>query len=126
MSVPERYPYLQMVDMQNAAELADPLVEIREVVESFRTYRLVLPGWNAILSQAMDALSKLGPPAEAEVPFLGLLTNLRVLLAKGLNGAPRIVDEVAQQVANALEQTRVPGIPAPEDDDWSFDAASAS
>lgn len=112
--------------MQNAAELADPLVEIRDVVESFRTYRLVLPDWDTVLGRAMAALSGLRPPAEAEALFAGLLPNLRLLMAEGLGRAPHVVDEVAQQVASALKQAKVPGIPAPEDDDWSFDPASAS
>jgi hypothetical protein len=126
MSVPERYRYLQVVEMQNAAELADPLVEIRDVVESFRTSHLVLPDWDTVLGQAMAALSGLGSSAETEALFAVLLPNLRLLMAEGLGGAPQIVDEVAQQVADALAQTRVPGIPAPEDDDWSFEAANAS
>jgi hypothetical protein len=54
------------------------------------------------------------------------MRNAAELTAEGLRGAPHIVDEVAQQVASVLKQTRVPGIPAPEDDDWSFDAANAS
>jgi hypothetical protein len=112
--------------MQNAAELADPLVEIRDVVESFRTCRLLLPDWDTVLGQAVAALSRFGPSAEAEALFSGLLPNLRLLMAEGLRSAPQIVDEVAQQVASALKQTKVPGIPAPEDEDWSFDAASAS
>lgn len=126
MSVPEKYRSLQVVEMQKAAELADPLVEIRDVVESFRTYHLVLPDWDTVLGQAMAALSGLEPSAQAEALFARLLPNLRLLMAEGLSGAPHVVDEVAQQVANALKQTKVPGIPAPEDDDWSFDAASAS
>jgi hypothetical protein len=112
--------------MQNAAELADPLVEIRDIVESFRTYSLVLPDWDTILGRAMATLSGLGASAEAEALFAGLLPNLRLLVAEGLRGAPHIVDQVAQQVESALKQTKVPGIPAPEDDDWSFGAASAS
>lgn len=112
--------------MQNAAELADPLVDIRDVLESFRTSHLVLSEWDEVLAQAVASLSRFQPPGEVEELLPGLLPNLRLLLAEGLPDVPHVVDEVAQQVAGVLEQTRVPGIPTPEDDDWSFSATTAS
>jgi hypothetical protein len=115
-----------VVKMQDAAKLAEPLVDVRDVVESFRTGQLVLPEWETILGQAVASLSQLQPSGEIEALLPGLLPKLRLLLAEGLPDAPRVVDEVAIQVAGVLEQTRVPGIPAPQDDDWSFSEASAS
>ena len=112
--------------MQNAAKLAEPLVDVRDVVESFRTGHLVLPDWDTVLSQAVASLSELQPSGEVEALLPGLLPKLRQLLAVGLPDVPRVVDEVALQVAVVLERTRVPGIPTPEDDDWAFGEASAS
>lgn len=109
--------------MQSAADLADPLVDVRDVVESFRASQLVLPEWHKILDQAVASLNQVQSSVETEALLRGLLPNLRLLLAKGLPGVPEVVDEVAQQVAGVLGETRVPGIPVPADDDWSFRTA---
>lgn len=112
--------------MQNAAELADSLVDVRDVVESFRTHHLILPGWDKTLGRAVTTLSQLQLSGEVEALLPGLLPNLRLLTTAGLHNMPDVVDDVAEQVASILEQARVPGIPVPEDDDWSFRPASAS
>src|SRR5205823_12045002 len=117
---------VQVVEMEHAADLADPLVDVRDVVESFRSSHLTLPDWDQTLRRVVTALSQLPPQAQVDVLLPGLVSNLRLLLTAGLENVPQVVDIVAAQVAAALEQTRVPGIPAPEDDDWSFGEANAS
>jgi hypothetical protein len=112
--------------MEYVADLADPLVDIRDVVESFRSSHLTLPDWDQTLQRVVTALSQLPPQAQVDVVLPSLIPNLRLLLTAGLDNVPQVVDMVAAQVAAALEQTRVPGIPAPEDDDWSFAEANAS
>jgi hypothetical protein len=112
--------------MEYVADLADPLVDIRDVVESFRSSHLTLPDWDQILRRVVTALSQLPPQAQVDVVLPSLVPNLRLLLTAGLDNVPQVVDMVAAQVAAALEQTRVPGIPAPEDDDWSFAETNAS
>ena len=112
--------------MEHAADLADPLVDVRDVVESFRSNHLTLLDWDQTLRRVVTALSQLPPQAQVDVLLPGLVSNLRLLLTAGLENVPQVVDMVAAQVAAALEQTRVPGIPAPEDDDWSFGEANAS
>lgn len=112
--------------MEHAADLADPLVDVRNVVESFRSSHLTLPDWDQTLRRVLTALSQLPPQAQVDVLLPGLVSNLGLLLTAGLENVPQVVDIVAAQVATALEQTRVPGIPAPEDDDWSFGEANAS
>jgi hypothetical protein len=115
-----------VVEMEYVADLADPLVDIRDVVESFRSSHLTLPDWDQTLRRVVTALSQLPPQAQVDVVLPGLVPNLRLLLTAGLDSVPQVVDMVAAQVAVALEQTRVPGIPAPEDDDWSFAETNAS
>jgi len=44
--------------MQYAADLADPLVDIRDVVESFRSSHLTLPDWDEILRQPQKGVGK--------------------------------------------------------------------
>lgn len=112
--------------MEHAADLADPLVDVRDVVESFRSSHVTLPDWDQTLRRVVATLSRLPPQAQVDVLLPGLASNLRLLLTAGLDKVPQVVEMVAVQVAAALEQTRVPGIPLPEDDDWSFGEANSS
>jgi hypothetical protein len=116
---------VEAVEMQYAADRADPLLDVRNVVESFRSYRVTPPGWDETLRHAVAALSRLQALTEVSVLLTGLLPDLDLLLAGGLDRSPQVVDKVATQVATFLEETTIPG-PAPEDDDWSFGEASAS
>ncbi len=111
--------------MQYAADFADPLLEVRDVVESFRTYHVTPPDWDETLRRAIDALSRLQALARVTVLPAGLLPDLDLLLTDGLDGSPQVVDKVATQVADVLGETTIPG-PTPADDDWSFGEASAS
>lgn len=107
------------VEMQYAADLADPLLDIRDVVESFRSYQVILPGWDETLRRAVAALTRLLPQVQVDALRPGLLSDLGALLAAGLDRSPSLVDKIAIQVANILDETPIPGIPGP-DDDWSF------
>jgi hypothetical protein len=117
---------VQVVEMEYVANLADPLVDVRDVVESFRSSHVTLPNWDQTLQRVVATLSQLPPQAQVDVVLPGLVPNLRLLLTAGLDSLPQVVDVVADQVAAALERTRVPGIPAPGDDDWSFGETTVS
>lgn len=112
--------------MQHRADLADPLVDIRDVVESFRAYHLTVPGWDETLRRAIATLGRISPPDQVDAALPGLLSNLRTLLDNGPGNVPRVVDQVADQVAAVLADTRIPGIPAPADSEWAFSRPNAS
>jgi hypothetical protein len=114
-----------VVKMQYAADLADPLLDVRDVVESFRSYHVTAPDWDETLRHAIAALSQLRALAQVNVLLAELLPDLDLLLSNGLDNSPQLVEKVATQVAHVLEGTTIPG-PTPEDDDWSFGEASAS
>jgi hypothetical protein len=111
--------------MQYAADLAEPLLEVRDVVESFRSYHITPPDWDETLHHAIVALRRLQALTQVNVLPAGLLLDLDLLLTDGLDGSPQVVAKVATQVAVVLEETMIPG-PTPRDDDWSFGEASAS
>jgi hypothetical protein len=111
--------------MQYAEDLADPLLDVRNVVESFRSYHVTPPHWDEALRHAIDALSRLPAQAQVSVLLPGLLPSLGLLLSEGLANSPQVVDRVATQVANILEETTISG-PTMDDDDWSFGEPSAS
>lgn len=111
--------------MQYAADLADPLLDVRNVVESFRSYHITPPDWDEALRHAIVALSRLQALVQADIGLQGLLPDLHLLLTGGLDHSPQVVEKVATQVANILDETTIPG-PALEDEDWSFGEANAS
>jgi hypothetical protein len=114
-----------VVEMQYGADLAEPLLEVRDVVETFRSYQITPPDWDESLRHATAALRRLQALAEVNVLPAGLVPDLDLLLADGLDSSPQIVAKVATQVAVVLAETMIPG-PTSLDDDWSFGEASAS
>lgn len=115
---------LWVVEMY-AADLADPLLDVRNVVESFRSYHVTPPGWDETLRDAIAALSRLRAPDQVSTVLSALLPALELLLTDGLDSSPLVVEKVATHVVSILKETKIPG-PSPEDDDWSFGEASAS
>jgi hypothetical protein len=115
-----------MVKMQYDAELADPLVEVRDVVESYRCCGVTPTDWDQALGQAIAALGQLPQEAGLETRLPDLVPHLRVLLTEGLESVPQVVDEVAAQVAVVLSQAHIPGIPRPDEDDWGFGEPTVS
>ena len=101
-------------------ELADPLVEVRDVAESYRVHEVVLPEWKATIEAAVRALSELPPDAGVDVRLPGLLPLLRTLIDRGISREPATVEAVARQVAEALSRIELPGVPSPHEDDWAF------
>jgi hypothetical protein len=115
-----------MVQMQYDARLADPLDDVRDVVESYRCCGVMPADWHRTLGEAVAALDQLPQEAEVDALLPDLIPHLRILLTQGLDGAPQVVSEVADQVAAALSRTRIPGIPRPEEGDWGFDEPNVS
>jgi hypothetical protein len=110
--------------MQYSAELAGPLADVRDVVESFRAWQVTVPGWDASLDRAVAVIAGIAVQADPGGMFQGLVLDLRLLQERGLDDQPQVVNRVADLVAGALVQARVPGIPRPSDEDWSFGEAS--
>jgi hypothetical protein len=102
------------------AELADPLVDIRDIVETYRRYKLSPPEWADSLAAAVAALDRLPPDLRASAGTAELVALLRLLLARGLQSQAEVLDQVADRVAELLRQTHIPGIPRPEDQHWEF------
>jgi hypothetical protein len=115
-----------MVKVHYDTELADPLVEVRDVVESFRCCGVTPMDWRQVLGQAVTTLAQLPQEAGVERRLPDLLPHLQTLLTIGLGGAPKVLEEVAAQVATVLQQARIPGIPRPEEEDWSFNQPNVS
>lgn len=107
--------------MQVGAEVADPIVDVRDVVETFRRHGLLTPDWRHLLTSAADALEQLpGSARSADVDRL--IPRVRWLLQHGLAQGDPVLEDVSTVAERMLRQTRVPGIPQPEDEHWGFAA----
>lgn len=68
-----------MVTMQCGAELADPLVDVRDVVESFRSFGVTPADWDLTLGNALTALDQLPPEETLNVILVDLVPRIRTL-----------------------------------------------
>ncbi|MGB6162785.1 MAG: hypothetical protein WCF33_00485 [Pseudonocardiaceae bacterium] len=106
--------------MTDTAELAAPLGDIRDVLETYRTHQVLLENWAAVLSNAARSLEQASATVVAAAAAADLSAQLRMLLANGLPANTETVNKVADEAQRILSQTRIPGIPRPEDEHWAF------
>ena len=104
--------------MQQAA-LFGPIVEVRDVVESFLHDQVLVASWRQRLAEASRQFIELGSdPHDMEVAELG--GRVGILAELGLEEEPTLARSIASDVARLLDEVHVPGLPRPEDEDWSF------
>ncbi|MBV9141257.1 MAG: hypothetical protein JO115_10120 [Pseudonocardiales bacterium] len=106
--------------MSDATDVAGPLIDIRDVLETFRRHQILIADWAAVLSNAAKALDQVSADVVAPSALIQLAAQLRMLLANGLPADAETVDRVADETQRLLSQTRIPGIPRPEDEHWEF------
>ncbi|MEV7092970.1 hypothetical protein AB0M80_08975 [Amycolatopsis sp. NPDC051045] len=100
------------------AALYGPIVEARDVVESYLRNRVVVAGWRLKLSEASRQFVALGEEAlDADMKALGGRIDL---LAKSDLTETDLARTVSADLERLLVEVRVPGLPKPEDDDWAF------
>jgi hypothetical protein len=110
----------QVTTVSGTAEVAAPLVDVRDVLETFRRHQVLIEDWAAVLSNAARSLDQASADAVAAPAVAHLVGQLRMLLANGLQTNAETVDRVADETHRILSQTRIPGIPRPEDEHWEF------
>ncbi|GAB7143019.1 hypothetical protein [Mycobacterium riyadhense] len=105
--------------MREPAMLYEPIIEVRDVLESFLADDIVLADWQDTLSAASVRLFELGVAwSDPDVVELSRMT--RQLAGEGLTGDLSLARLAANNVARLLENVRIPGVPRPEDDNWAF------
>ncbi|WP_037068390.1 hypothetical protein [Pseudonocardia acaciae] len=105
--------------MNDPMPVAAAVREVRDVVETFRRFGVVEPGWAAVLTSAAERLDN-------EPDGRDLARRLRTLLADDMRADRALVDRVAQDVSELIKVTWPQGLPRPEDDDWSFPRATSA
>jgi hypothetical protein len=108
-----------VVAVSDTVQLAEPLTDVRDVLETFRRHRLLMADWAVVLADAANALEGLSAP-EAGSAVACIAAEIRDLVAQGLDSNEEVVGRIADEVARILEETIVPALPRPEDAHWEF------
>jgi len=105
--------------MREPVKLFEPIVEVRDVLESYLVDDVVVADWRESLSSASTRFLELGKAwSDTDVLELGRMT--RKLAGDGLATNLTLAQMAGEMAARLLDEVRVPGVPRPEDDDWSF------
>lgn len=105
--------------MQQATALFGPVIEVRDVLESFLRDAVLVSGWRQTLTEASHQFATLGAQrTDAELADLG--RRIAVLAESELSQDRTLTRNVAGDIESLVDRVRVPGLPRPEDADWSF------
>ncbi|MFV8309012.1 hypothetical protein [Mycobacteroides chelonae] len=105
--------------MREPILLFEPIVNIRDVLESFLVDEILLIDWRPTLVSAATRLLELGREwSDQDLLELGHATEQ--LAGDRLRRDSLLARNAASNAARLLAEVRVPGIPRPEDDDWAF------
>ena len=100
--------------------LFEPIVDVRDVVQSYLNDRVLIGGWRGTLSKASARLVELGGRwSDDEVLELG--TNVGLLATGSFQSDGELALDVARKLDAILDGLRIPGIPMPGDADWTFE-----
>jgi hypothetical protein len=109
-----------VITVNDTVEVAAPLGDVRDVLETFRRHQVLTEDWATVLSNAARSLDQAAADMVAPSVVTHLAAQLRILLANGLQENVETVDRVADEAQRILSRTRIPGIPRPEDEHWEF------
>jgi hypothetical protein len=102
-------------------ELARPIIEVRELVESFRSCHLVVDGWTEVVREAVAVMTAFERRHPGTLPTLARVTaDLDVLLRVGWDDT-QLLDTVSAALAELLPVVVPACIPRPDDErTWAF------
>jgi hypothetical protein len=106
--------------VRELATVAEPLMDVREILETFRQHHIVIDGWAEVLTRAASALDHVPAELEMRASTTWISSELNEIVAYGLQHDSSKLDMVANCTAELLESIIVPGIPRPEDKSWEF------
>lgn len=105
--------------MRQATALYGPIVEVRDVLESFLRGAVLISDWRRTLTDASRQFMDFGDdPADSDLMDLG--EKIAVLAQSELSHERRLALVVAADIESLVDRVRVPDLPRPEDSDWSF------
>jgi hypothetical protein len=95
----------------------------RDVIESYRQSHIAISGWSMLLREAVDSFVRISaqrPVVGHSVALAQLAQALRVAADSQLRVDEESLDHLSRDLHSIVASIRVPGIPRPEDEDWSF------
>ena len=105
--------------MQQATALYGPIVEVRDVLESFLRDAVLIPDWRRTLAEASRQFIELDEdPVNSDLADLG--ARIAVLAQSELSQERTLVHAVAGDIELLVDRVRIPDLPRPEDTDWTF------
>jgi hypothetical protein len=104
-------------------DLVQSAVIARDVIESYRQSHITVSGWSLLLEEAAQSFTRLShqhPVAGDQVSLAQLAHVLSATAKAGLEVDQGTLDQLSRDLRSILSGSRIPGIPRPEDRDWSF------
>jgi hypothetical protein len=104
-------------------DLVHSAAEARDVIETYRHSGIEISGWNDLLQEAAESFARLSgqrPVAGESVDLIKLARTLSAAASARLQLDQETLDRLSRDLHSIVATTRVPGIPRPEDEDWSF------
>jgi hypothetical protein len=92
----------------------------RDVIESYRQSHITVSGWSALLEEAAKSFARLSEHPKGAAPLAQIAETLSATVQASLKVDQDTLDWLSSELRTIVTSTRVPGIPRPEDDDWSF------
>lgn len=105
--------------MPNDGALLDPLLDTREVVETYLGSQQELPDWRSTLGEASARLARLAELYES-AEIAQVADEVKRLAESGMKGDAAALNSVSRRVARLLDSIHVAGLPKPKDTDWAF------
>jgi hypothetical protein len=112
----------------DTVELAKPVVEVRELVETFRSHRIVDDGWVEIVRGAVAEIAVFERQHPGTLPALaGLAADLETLLRVGWSADAQLLDALSAEMVELLPVVVPACIPRPDDErNWAFPSTSSA
>lgn len=95
--------------MAEAAKVASALTEVRDVIEAYRRFELIVPDWSSRLTAAVAALQELAP-TDLRGDATELAAKVKLLITAGLPTNPSSVESVAHSTSYLLDKFNQLGV----------------
>ena len=103
-------------------DLVRSAVVARDVIESYRQSHITVPAWSSLLEEAAQSFLRISVqhPVAGGAVLAQLAQTLTATARTGLEVDHEVLDGLSRDLRAIVTTTRIPGIPRPEDKDWSF------
>ena len=106
--------------MTSEQDLVRSALMARDVIESYRQSHIAVSGWSALLEEAAQSFARLSEHPGGVAPLAQLAQVLDATVRARLQVDQETLNWLSHELRTIVTDTRVPGIPRPEDEDWSF------